>query len=179
MSAPRLSARPPLLGHERRVSSIALTASGRHAVSGSLDRTVRLWNLDEGVCEAVLTGETSDVNAVAVSPDGTIAASGCGAIMLGENRVRIWDLRSKAPARDLTGHQGEVSAVAIHARRGLVVSGSADATVRLWELETGRCLATEPTSGAAFCIAVSADGRRAAAGTYDRRVFLWDLHVPS
>ena len=54
-----------------------------------------------------------------------------------------------------------------------------DKTVRLWELEIGRCVATEPTSGAALCLSVSADGRRAAVGTYDRKVLVWDVNRPA
>jgi WD40 repeat protein len=49
----------------------------------------------------------------------------------------------------------------------------------LWEVENGRCAATEATSGAALCLAVSADGRRAAVGTYDRKVLVWDVGPPA
>jgi hypothetical protein len=51
--------------------------------------------------------------------------------------------------------------------------------VRVWELETGRCVGTEATSGAALCLSVSGDGRRAAVGTYDRKVLVWDLCRPA
>ena len=140
MSAPRLRALPPLAGHTRRVSAVALTADGQHLLSASLDRTLRLWSPATGACDTVLSGHTGDVNAAAISPDGKLAVSGAGEITLGENLARVWDVPSAKPLRDLVGHEGEVSAVALNARRGLVASGSADATVRLWDLETGKCL---------------------------------------
>lgn len=63
MSAPRLSTLPPLAGHTRRVSSVALTGDGQHILSASLDRTLRLWSV-------------ATVLALAVSGDGRRAAAG-------------------------------------------------------------------------------------------------------
>jgi len=128
---PRFGARPPLLGHARRVSSVALTANGGRALSGSRDRSLRLWDLGKGAV-SVLNVQTSDVNAVVRAtvflPDGRHA-----------------------------------------------LSASEDKTLRLWDLESGRAVAVEKASGVVLAVAVSGDGRRAAAGTYDRRVLVYDL----
>ena len=40
------------------VSSVALTPDGRKGISGSLDNTVRIWDLESGVCLKVLEGHT-------------------------------------------------------------------------------------------------------------------------
>jgi len=135
---------PSLAGHTRRVSSVALTADGQRILSGSLDRSLRLWGVAGGACEKVLQGHTSDVNAVALSPDGKLAISGSGEITLGENLARVWDVAAAKPLRDLLGHESEVSAVALDVPRGLAVTGGADSTVRLWELTTGQCVRVLP-----------------------------------
>lgn len=80
MRPPRLVALPSLAGHTRRVSSVATTADGQRILSGSLDRSLRLWGVAGGACEKVLQGHTSDVNAVALSPGGKLAISGSGEI---------------------------------------------------------------------------------------------------
>src|SRR5512147_3004577 len=96
-------------GHTRRVSSVCLT--GSRALSGSLDKTLRLWDVASGECLSVLSGHESDVNALAVSDDGKHAISGSGEIVTGEKLVRLWDLASGRVLRDFQGHTAEVSAV--------------------------------------------------------------------
>jgi WD40 repeat protein len=69
------------------VTALALSADGRRAISGSLDRTVRLWGVDTGEELYRFTGHTDVVGGVALSPDGRLALSG-GA----DATVRLWGL---------------------------------------------------------------------------------------
>jgi WD40 repeat protein len=61
---------PVLMGHEAWVSSVAVTPDGQYVVSGSKDRTVRLWDLATGQEVRRFTGHESTVRSVAVTPDG-------------------------------------------------------------------------------------------------------------
>ena len=51
-----------LTGHEGWVSTVAVTADGRQAISGGDDGTVRLWSLTTGVEERTLIGHQNGVN---------------------------------------------------------------------------------------------------------------------
>ena len=58
------------------MNAVAISPDGTTVVSGSSDKTVRVWNLKTGACEKTLEGHSSSVNAVAISPDGTTVVSG-------------------------------------------------------------------------------------------------------
>src|SRR5262245_47413981 len=121
-------------GHSRRVSSVSLTPDGRKLLSGSLDRTLKLWQIPEGTCLATLEGHVSDVNAVAITPDGRRGFSRSGEMLSGEHVARVWDLASLRPVRDLAGHTNEVSALCFDPRRGQLLSAGVDAAIRLWDV---------------------------------------------
>jgi WD40 repeat protein len=75
-----------LKGHHGRVTSLAFTPDGRKLLSGSWDRTVRIWDVASGREESALAWERGKAQYVAVSPDGMTAAAAC------DKGVVIWDL---------------------------------------------------------------------------------------
>ena len=79
-----------LHGHEGWVNAVALSADGRHALSGGQDGTLRWWELASGTCIRVLRGHTGGVLAVALFADGRHALSGGQ-----DGTLRWWDLRQR------------------------------------------------------------------------------------
>ncbi|HEU4578268.1 MAG TPA: hypothetical protein VFS67_08440 [Polyangiaceae bacterium] len=57
-------------GHTSSVDSVALSADGRRALSGSDDDTLKLWNVETGALVRSFEGHTDSVNSVALSADG-------------------------------------------------------------------------------------------------------------
>src|ERR1035438_5529015 len=91
--------------------------------------------------------------------------------------VRLWDVcnhRELGPP--LTGHTGIVFSVAFSSDGKTLASGSADGTVRFWDVAsvTGIATLTDRT-GSVLSAAFSPDGKTLATGTYDYIVWLWDL----
>lgn len=76
-----------LTGHRQRVTSVAFLPDGRDLLSGSLDGTVKVWDVDARRERASLDWDTGPVRAVVVSPDGMTAAA-CG----DGGRIVIWDV---------------------------------------------------------------------------------------
>jgi len=114
-------------------------------VSGSDDRTVRVWDAATGrPVGDPFTGHTDWVTAVAVGQlDGrTVVVSGSS-----DRTVRVWDAATGRPVGDpFTGHTDYVNAVAVGQLDGrtVVVSGSDDRTVRAWDAATGRPVGDSP-----------------------------------
>src|SRR5206468_3625778 len=79
-----------------------------------------------------LTGHASDVNAVAVTPDGRHAVSASW-----DRTLIVWDLASGTAQRRLAGHTKAVHAVAVTPDGRHAVSASADGTLIVWDLASG------------------------------------------
>src|SRR5262249_34581175 len=122
-----------LTGHTSAVYAVAFSPDGKMVVSGSGDRTLRVWDVVSGQSLRTLQGHTSDVNAVAFSPDGKMVVSGSY-----DGTLRVWDVSSGQSLRTLTGHTSTVNAVAFSPDGKMVVSGSGDRTLRVWDVSSGQ-----------------------------------------
>jgi WD40 repeat protein len=159
-----------LEGHTDWVRAVAVSPDGRTIVSGSDDRTVKVWEAESGRLLRSLEGHTGSVLAVAVSPDGRTIVSGSW-----DNTVKVWEAESGRLLRSLEGHTGGVNAVAVSPDGRTIVSGSDDRTVKVWEAESGRLLRSlEGHTGSVLAVAVSPDGRTIVSGSDDRTVKVWE-----
>jgi len=114
-------------GHTDTITSVQFLPDSRHIISGSTDRTMRLWNVQTGQEIACLTAEKHFTNIVAVSPDGRYAASGGGHFVRppheylgdGDYDLRLWRLpesvwpkdAADAPPSPADASQGDVEKV--------------------------------------------------------------------
>jgi WD40 repeat protein len=158
-------------GHTDHPEALAVTRDGRWALSGSKDRTVRLWDLPTGRELKRFQGHEDEVSDVAISDDGRLAVSASL-----DRTVRIWDTGSGRELRRLKGHERKVRAVALSRDARLILSGSEENPLRLWDVATGQELRrlSGHTMGIC-CVAFSVDGRRALSGSVDGTGRLWDV----
>ncbi|KAI5117200.1 hypothetical protein M0805_004970 [Coniferiporia weirii] len=158
------------------IECVAYSLDGRHIVSGSRDKTLKIWDAQTG--DAVgepLTGHEDWVRSVAYSPDGRHIVSGSH-----DRTLRIWDAQTRdAVGEPLTGHEDWVSSVAYSPDGRHIVSGSCDRTLRIWDAHTKNAVG-EPLTGHSepvHSVAYSSDGRHIVSGSYDKTLRIWDAHT--
>ncbi len=120
-------------GHTKGIGCVAFSPDGTHLLSGSADRSLRLWTVDQQNEVCRLSGHTNHVKCVAFSPDGNRAVS--GGI---DKTVRVWDLERGTEVACFRGHDDAVTSVSVSPDGSLVASAGMDYSVRVWELATGQ-----------------------------------------
>ena len=126
-----------LEGHAGLVWSVAFSPDGTKLASGSIDKTVKLWEVETGRKINTLTGHTELPRSVAFSPDGAKLASGSI-----DKTVKLWDVSTGENISTLTGHTDMVESIAFSPDGTKLASGSEDKTVKLWDVSTGENINT-------------------------------------
>jgi WD40 repeat protein len=80
---------PPLTAHADAVISVSFSADGKRVVSGSQDRTVKVWDAQTGQETLTLKGHSEPVWSVSFSPDGKRIVSGSL-----DDTLKVWDISS-------------------------------------------------------------------------------------
>ncbi len=152
------------------VSSVAFSPNGEFVLTGTLNSTTRLWELETGRVIRSFAGELGSVQSVAFSPDGKY-------ILTSGHTARLWETATGREGRRFEGNAIRTSSVAVsHDGKYLLTAGSG--RVRLWSLETGSELRRFGQDSAQVnCVVFSPDGRYAATGGLDKTVWLWDLET--
>jgi WD40 repeat protein len=161
-----------LRGHEEEVVDIAISPDGKFVATASADRRARLWDVATGSSTYVLRGHDEPVTAVAFSGRDKLATGGK------DRKILLWDLASKHPdeaPRVLGHHEQSVSALAFVADGSILVSGSNDATVRLWRLQDGDSIILGGHDNVVDALRITSDGRYAISSSYDGTLRLWPL----
>jgi WD40 repeat protein len=161
-----------LRGHDRAVLSVVFSPDGSQIASGSLDGTVRIWDVQTGNAVGEPIRGVSWVWPVAWSPTSPRITS-CS-----WRTVVIWDTNTRERVALLEGHQYNVLCVAYSPDGSRLASGSYR-EIRIWNADTGE-LVGEPLVGHnnyVTSITFSPDGKQIASGSRDKTVRIWDVQT--
>ena len=171
-----------LVGHEKGIWGVALSSDGRRALSGGMDKSLRLWDLENSRQLRTFEGHTGEVRRVSFSPDGQRAMS-CSFDMT----MRLWAVDSGRELKWFDGQPYYIESVAFSAggRYALTSEGytssidpavTGDRGIRLWDLETGKLQYRRGgVPDKVLHTVFSPDGRYALSACDDKIVRLWEL----
>mmetsp|Transcript_42453 Transcript_42453/g.51475 ORF Transcript_42453/g.51475 Transcript_42453/m.51475 type:complete len:597 (+) Transcript_42453:320-2110(+) len=117
-----------LEGHQESMNCVQF--DDKLLVSGSLDKTLRVWDLQTWEARHVLTGHEATVWCLQYVHNILVSASG-------DKTLRVWCLQKGECLRVLEGHNGDVYCLQFDGET--VVSGSRDGTLRVWNTISGKC----------------------------------------
>lgn len=178
--------------------SVAISPDGQLLVSGGSDRIITVRSLRTGRVLRTLSGHSGSVFTVAISPDGEVGTPSPPLLVSGggDNTIKVWNLNtggnnggivpqssilSDGLLYSLTGHSNSVNCVAISSDGQLLVSGSEDSTINLWNFTTEEQVSPSPRitltghSQGVKSIAISWDGQTLVSGSADKTIKVWDL----
>lgn len=180
-SPPTLSPRPSLKTIARTPITV-LRASPRDAVQAialsptllvSHSNSIDIWRLPDFKALSPLANATS-TSAIGLSGDGTILASA----NRNDDTVTLWQLPTLQPLRTLTTHKVVVT-LALSPKRQLLVTGSRDNTMRLWNINNNTRIRTfeDWNAGWVNAVALSPNDQLLAAGTETGSIHIIDLNT--
>jgi hypothetical protein len=168
--------------HSAHVTCLAFSVDGKVLASGSLDRTVFLWDTETLAERArVVVNPAQPVWSLAFSPRGDTLAIATGPEdfrVRQPGEVALYSVVDGKIRLRLHGHSRAVTSAAFSKDAQTLITGSADTTVRFWDLKTGREYGMLKGHKAApgfeaLMVALSPDGTTLATASFDQTVKLW------
>ena len=161
------------VGHSIWVLSVVFSPDGQLALSGSVDQTLKLWDVSSGREIRTFKGHRRAVSSVAFSPDAQLALSGSY-----DRTLKLWDVSSGREIRAFEGHTNFVESVAFSPDGRWALSGGGDkcGEMELWDVSSGREIRTfKGHTESVESVAFSPDGQWALSGSEDDTLKLWDV----
>lgn len=161
-----------LSGHAGAVYTMKFNAAGDVLASGSQDKEIFLWRVEED-CEnfMVLRGHKNVVSELHWGPDPSTIISASP-----DQTIRAWDAETGKQIKRMSEHSSFVNSCC-PVRRGppLLVSGSDDGTAKLWDMRQRGCVQTFPDKYQITAVAFADAADKFYSGGIDNEIKVWDL----
>lgn len=123
-----------LVAHTKPVNSVAFDNRGRFLLSGSADKTIRLWDVSARKTQWVFEEHSNGVISVCFSPDNQLAASADS-----DGKILVWNVESRKTATSFKSNLYSVNSLCFSPDgKYLLSTGSEAEMIELWDIKSER-----------------------------------------
>eukprot|EP00753_Platysulcus_tardus_P018670 PLAT7004.15.p1 GENE.PLAT7004.15~~PLAT7004.15.p1 ORF type:complete len:1137 (-),score=513.15 PLAT7004.15:123-3533(-) len=160
----------PRYQHEGKLTSVSLSADGKHIASSGEDRTVRVWSSQTGRQLLLLDGHDSAVTYLQFAQEARLLVTGAA-----DGSVRVWALHTGEQVQSIQAADGAVKCCDLNSDGSRVVIACSASEVAVHHVESGELeLELAAHTAAVLCSRFSRDGLRILSGSADGSLCLWD-----
>ncbi|KIR56075.1 U3 small nucleolar RNA-associated protein 13 [Cryptococcus gattii Ru294] len=114
-------------GHRRGVWTVRFSRNDKVVASGSADRTVKLWSLDDFTCLKTFEGHTNSVLRVDFLSHGQQLVTSAS-----DGLVKLWNIKEEECIKTLDNHEDKIWALAHSSDESTLLSAGADSLLTIW-----------------------------------------------
>ncbi|XP_050717705.1 WD repeat-containing protein 48-like isoform X2 [Eriocheir sinensis] len=166
--------------HTDWVNDIVLCCGGKNLISASADTTVKVWNAHKGFCMSTLRTHKDYVRALAYAKDREqVASAGL------DKAIFLWDVKTlteltasnnTVTTSSLNGNKDSIYSLAMNPPGTVIVSGSTEKQLRIWDPRTGnKLMKLKGHTDNVKALLVNRDGTQVISGSSDGTIKLWSL----
>jgi len=158
---------------KNEIRTLSYSPNGRILASGSLDKTIKLWDAKTGQLQQTLEGHEGEILALSYSPDGNVLASGSS-----DSTIKFWDAKSGQLKQTLKGHERAILTLSYNDDGHVLASGSSEGTIKLWDTASGQLKQTlKEHEGEVLMLSYRPKSNVLASASQNGTINLWDTKL--
>jgi WD40 repeat protein/uncharacterized caspase-like protein len=162
--------------HQAPITQIRFSPDGKILASASEDKTIKLWDAEQGILLKTLTGHTDLITAISFRSDGGVLASASR-----DRTIKLWGIPSGDTLDTFKGQEGDINVITFSPDGRVLSAGSTNQAIYLWFPDSnkpillGRHQANTPGSGSQGItdLAFSSDGKTIASASWNDAIRIW------
>ncbi|KAG0615652.1 hypothetical protein M758_5G058100 [Ceratodon purpureus] len=157
--------------HGGAVRTVAFSCDGRCLLTGSDDKTIKVWLVQGQKFLATLTGHINWVRSAEFHPDGGTIVSGSD-----DRTVRLWDFERHECLQQFSDGMGMINSVRFHPNGSLLGTGGSDNCVQIWDIRSKMLVQHyAANAGVVNSVCFHPSGNFLLSTCEDSTIRIWDL----
>ncbi|WP_041698423.1 WD40 repeat domain-containing protein [Thalassoporum mexicanum] len=155
-------------------SPLTMNPNGQNFISSSKEGNIKVWSLYSGTLLRTISNQEKEITSIAISPDGQILAAASW-----DGQIYLWRLMTSDLHNIIQAHSANlnpITTITISPDGNVLATGYHRGIVRLWDLHSGELLKDlSSCSSRISSLVFSADGKKLAIGTWEAKIYIWEI----